>query len=347
MIYRTLPLLLLALVFGGCDLGGGKSDPPTVVFGWRSAGLVLPDADNTGGLHRLVNIGNHIFVMDAYTPGYMPGQAEDGKFYHWRVWQGNVGSDVWDSLPMPNGNTPSEWIVIGDFLYIGMKYTGEVWRYDPNGAQWAQIKLPTLPVSPQNWNFVLFLGSYQGELVVGEGAMGSNQSLFWMGGVKDTIGQSIAGTGVQMSYPQGRAVEFDGYLYGISEQFGVYRWKTGQAAWQLLESPRGRNDSMVVDPCALAAAVVGYTGALSCPETKVNTETEMVSAIGVHDGHLFVGYDSYQAGLWRMESDGSWTSVTPLQPKYEVRDAPRDIRVILSYQSRFFMAGVSGSSVMI
>jgi len=343
--YRFSPLVLCTLLMA-CDMGHGGSTPntETSVFGWRGTGLVLSDASNTGGLHRLTHVGNHIFAMDAYTP---PGNDTVMPF-RWRIWHGKVGSSHWDSLPMPNGNIPSEWTVIGDYLYIGAKYSGEVWRYDPPANQWRLIPIPNPAqgTSKSNWYDALMLGSFQGELVVGIAVMDTNTHYLWMGGVKDSIGHIIPGYGPRNNYPLDKIIEFNGYLYGIKEEDGLFRWKPGMTSWEHLPSPRGRNDSMTVDLCAAASTVAGYSGALSCPQTKANSEWEMSSAIGVHDGKLYVGYDSYSWGLYRMESDSKWTLMTPsvIYDSTKITEAPRDIRTIASINGRLYIAGVSYST---
>jgi hypothetical protein len=52
---------LLSLVFVACDSGsGGKVELEEPLFGWRSAGLEFPDAEGTGGAHKLIHVAHLI-----------------------------------------------------------------------------------------------------------------------------------------------------------------------------------------------------------------------------------------------------------------------------------------------
>ena len=112
-------------------------------------------------------------------------------------------------------------------------------------------------------------------------------------------------------------VEYGNALYGIHYQWGIFRYHVGDSAWEALPSARGTNDPTF----------------------------QRVSAIGVGNGRLFVGYDGLWEGLFRWD-EGSWTSMTPTPGDgTNKRETPRTIRVITSYQGRLMMAGNGGSEI--
>jgi len=310
---KYLSLIIVAI------LSGCASEMPTPVapeFGWRSAGLVLPDAYSTGGLHKMVNIGNDIFVMDAYTPKVKDQWNPPSRTNHWRIWKGRVGSMNWDTLPVPNGQCPKEWVVANGKLYVGTRYDGDVWEFDPKTNEWAKIPLPEKPGLPDSLYDVRSMTTYKGELVVGIDVNATSRHINWMGGIVDKVGRSIPGVnGVR---PLNDMLEFGDYLYGIDAQIGIYRYMAGAAAWESLPSARGRAKS---------------------------SQNEDVSALGVHGGHLYVGYANFEDGLFRWNGDGTWRNMTPRSDSLKYTEAPRDIRVITSYGGDLFMAGSASSSV--
>lgn len=286
------------------------------LYGWRSAGLVLRDADRTGGLHKLVNIGNTLFAMDAYLTD-SAGTKE--RPYRWRIWKTTTGSMQWEVLSVPTKGVPYLWATDGQYLYVGMRYTGDVLRYDPTLGNWKTIRLPDPPASEAGVWDVYTLGLFAGELVVGISPIDTNTSYCWIGGIRDSVGKKIPCVGRLKNIPLDQVLEYQGMLYGISSRHGVYRWALGADTWELLRSPRGRTDS---------------------------SELELVSAIGIHNGHLYVGYARNWDGIYRWNGDGTWTSMTPKPDDgRDIRETPRDVRVLTSYRGRLYMAGVAGSSV--
>ena len=309
----TATLLLLS-----CGLHSNNSDEPAApkAIGWRSAGLEFPNADDFndgGGAQRMAHVGEHLFVMDAFMPRWADPMVEPEKVHHWRLWQGKVGSMDWVLLPLPDGEVVNRILAWENTLVVGTKYTGRVFRFDPDKKEWSKMQIPPLPDNPENYGVVELLGLFKGQLVVGVLNYLSNQHIFWMS--NEEKGEILPG--IRGSAPLSDIIEHNGYIYGMRSQHGLFRWRPGMDSLEALPSPRGRT----------------RTG-----------EDEYISALGVHQGKLLAGYSDYEDGLFRMEDDGSWVSITPLHSSYPIRDAPRDIRVILSYQDRLFIAGVSGSS---
>jgi hypothetical protein len=312
---------MLVGALAGCMLVACASDTTTKapeLYGWRSAGLVLRDADRTGGLHKMVNIGNTLFVMDAYAPDSAP----KNRPYQWRIWKGDANTGAWSQLSMPQGQVPTNsWVVKGQELVVGMKYTGQVWCYSIVTGRWRRLSLPPLPESPDTLWELRSLGLYSGRLVVGVTTYGAAVHYTWLEGIgADTAGEIIPGIGAKKNWPLDYVQEFEGALYGISSQYGVFRWTPGADSWEQLPSPRGRTNA---------------------------DEDELVSAIGIHAGRLYVGYARNWDGIYRWNGDGTWTSVTPKPDDgRNIRETPRDVRVLTSYRGRLYMAGVAGSSVI-
>ena len=314
LMIATATLLLLS-----CGLHSNSPDEPAAPkpIGWRSVGLEFPNADDFndgGGAQRMAHVGEHLFVMDAFRPRWTDPAVQPEKVHHWRLWQGKVGSMDWVLLPLPDGEIVSRMVAWGNSLVVGSKYTGKLYLYRPEIKKWDSIKVPELPDNMEGKGEVAALGVYLNNLVVSIlSNLGNSQHIFWMTDGKEGVFiPKIRGI-----VPLTEFIEFDGYLYGRESHHGLYRWRPGMDSLEALPSPRGR--------------------------TRAG-EDEYISALGVHQGKLLAGYSDYGDGLYRMEDDGSWVSLTPTHSERPIREAPRDSRVILSYQDRLFIAGVSGSS---
>lgn len=322
-VMRTLVLTSATLfAFSGCDVGQSeKPEASEQLLGWRSAGLVIPTAQETGGVQRLAHVGEYLFAMDAYTPAQEGNVNQDtaAEPYKWRIWKGRVGSNKWDSLPMPNGNIPNEWVVIGENLYIGTKYSGEIWRYNPTTSTWRKLTF-SIKLAGQ---YSVQVDEYDGELFAGFWSKSSNKNFCWMGGISNISGEYIPCPGRLKNLPPDHALELKGILYGISAQFGIFKYTKGDTAWIRLPSPRGLvwNDD---DP--------------------TQQLPERVTSIAVHNGKIYLGYRN-DHGLYRIESDGSYTNMTPVGAgSLKLIESPSEIRTMLSYQKRLFFAGISGST---
>jgi hypothetical protein len=313
---RFVLLLSCCLTITSCGLFSStdSQEPSTPApVGWRSAGLEFADANaitNGGGAQRMVAVGEYLFVMDAFRPE-APLNVENPRPFQWRIWQGKVGSSQWKQIHIPDGESAQSLLSFENTLVVGTKYTGFVWQYFPETEEWEPVDVPLLQ---ERDGLVTVLGTYDGNLVVGiTSYVKTDDHIFWM--KQGDSGITIPG--IKAGSSPWEIVEFDGYLYGIQSQWGLFRWKPGMDTLEKLPSPRGK---------------------------VREAEDEYISTIGVHQGRLLVGYASYEDGLYRMEPDGSWISLTPMHSERPIRDAPRDIRVILSYQDRLIIAGASGSS---
>lgn len=301
-----------------------KSDKEESKLGWRSAGLELVDADETGGVHRMVNIEEDLFVMDAYIPKQDPYTNWDSIIepYKWRLWRGQVGSLKWDTISMPEGNTPNRFVVLDRVLYVGTKYSGQIWKFNPKENQWQKVSTPELAFE-DGTTYSVSLGSYKGELFASFASSKSNKNICWIGGVQDKKGNLVPCFGRLKNIPPDEVQEFGEYLYGISAQYGVYRYQFGDSIWARLPSPRG---------LAINAA------------DSINKPMEQVSALGIHKQKLYFGYKG-GLGLYRMEADGSYTDMTPIGGgASQLREADGDIQNILSYKGHLLYSGVTCST---
>ncbi|MEN9353302.1 MAG: hypothetical protein RL318_627, partial [Fibrobacterota bacterium] len=249
---RNLFLVLASLLgLAGCAQEAVGPVGPAAVFGWRSAGLVMKDADHFGGLHRMIKVGSSLFAMDAYSSD----SALDRRPSEWNIWE--LRNGVWVKLPMPDGVIPCRWTGQGNSLIVGTFYSGQVWKFDVETRNWSSVKIPSLPESPDTiWN-VRSIGLYSGQLFVGLEVYGSTEHYCWLGDAGTSSGNKIPCIGANKNFVPDYIQELDGYLYAISRQYGIFRWKTGDAAWEQLPSARGKT---------------------------IAKEEEFVSAIGIHHG---------------------------------------------------------------
>jgi hypothetical protein len=318
MIGLRIFLLMASIsVMLGCSWLGVTDAPESKTVGWRPAGLEFPDASNTGGAQRMIAVGDYLLVMDAYYPPFNIQDTTERR-YSWRLWQGKDGSDNWKQIQLPNGEIPNEMLSHEGRAIIGTKYTGRIYSYNPENMGFESIRPPSSYYELDSFKTVHSLGVYQDKLVVGMlRPSGTDQLFFWFNGAE---GIRIPGTSNSKKWPMDQVIEHQGFLYGIQNQAGVFRWKPGMEEQEQLPSPRGRTNP---------------------------NEDEFVSAITVHDDHIIVGYSTYQDGIYRLEDDDTWTNLTPLNSQGTTRDAPRDVRVLLSYKGRLFAAGVEGGALLV
>ena len=111
------------------------------------------------------------------------------------------------------------------------------------------------------------------------------------------------------------AYQLDGYLYAYQSEWGIARYREGDASWEKLPSARGRTDP---------------------------TEFEFLSAMSVVNGKLYVGYE-WNLGVFRWD-DGKWTSVTPKDAQQRM-ETSHTVKVIAGYRGRLFQAGSEGSGI--
>lgn len=193
------------------------------------------------------------------------------------------------------------------------------------------------------------MGTFENKLVMGVIAYGGYWSEFfsWIGDPFSGTGTFIPGISDSAKLPVNSVQEFEGALYGIHYTYGVFRYTPGASAWEQLSSPRGRAATTTVDPCAQASSALGGVVKASCSQTSANQEDEYVSIIGVHDGHLYLGYTDYQDGLYRWNGDGTWRRMTPVSDTLNLNEAPRDIRSFESYRGRMYMSGTQYSTPLL
>lgn len=311
---RSLCLAWLLVSLGCAD----KVSEPQIAPGWRSAGLILPDADKVGngggGLHRMTHVGPFLFAMDAYMPANAPASRQS----QWRIWQGKAGSSQWLQLKMPEGEIPNAWYASDNKLYIGTKYSGRVLVYTPSTTQWDSLKFGLDSLYQDSLPRIESMAKFKGKLFVSIAQDYSAKHFCWLGSFDGIESQRVPCATEKKNLPLASMIEFGDALYGIRSQFGIYRYHEGDSAWETLPSARGR----------------------TLPE-----QDEGVSAIGVANGKLYVGYEGYWEGLFRWD-EGTWTSMTPTPGDgTNKRETPQTIRVITSYQGRLMMAGGGGSEI--
>ncbi len=294
----------MALALGSC---ADKVVAPTPVVGWRSAGLELPDAEKTGGVHRITHIGSTLFAMDAYSED----SGLSGKKFRWRMWQGRVGSTQWSQLPMPGGEIPNRWVVIGDELFVGAKFSPNVYAYRPSAFTWRRLDLAPGKSDGGQWSVDL-LAAWKGRLVVGVLDGMSNNHYSWVGSGDRQNPSWVLPRGIRGTVPPDQALDIGGTLYGIRPQMGIFRFRESDSTWEALPSARGKTDPQ---------------------------EDEGVSAIGEFEGKLVVGYEGFWDGLFRWEG-ANWISMTPPSlDSAKLKETPKTIRAILEYRGTLFMAG--------
>lgn len=308
---RSICAVVLATLLAACA-DSANSEPAQA--GWRSAGLELPDAEKTGGLHRLVNIGNTLFAMDAYTPANAPASRP----YQWRIWTGVAGTNSWRQLPLPNGEVPNTWVVTGSKLIVGTKYTARVYVFDPALANWQLLNTPVPPGTPDSLPYVEGLGVLGNKIAVGISMNVTNRNYCFLKTDNDTGWTNIPCLTSTKNLPWNFSATIGDTLYGISAQFGVYRYHEGDSLWDSL-------------PMVIAANDPAW---------------QNLSAAAVIDGKLYVGTRGWWDGLFRWD-DGYWTSMTPTPGDgTNKRETMKSIFVIASYRGRILIAGNEGGSLV-
>lgn len=349
-----LVLSLLALL--ACADKSNNAD--NAVAGWRSAGLSLPDAENTGGVHELAAVGDVLFALDCYTT---PRDSNGIRHREWRLWSSKVGSDDWSILPFVHDScSPEEIHVFQGSLYASsicktsvdttlVKYEG-LWQYSIVDKKWNQALKLGQGLMPKNGTSLGIgaIGDYKGALVVFVGN-GQKEYVCWMGGGDSKQEKIIPCPGNAKNIFRMEIRELNGALYGISEPYGVFRYTEGAAAWDSLPSARGRKETMTVDICKDAAGLLGVNSNVNCSQEVPAGLDEGVASITVHDSHIIVGY-KFNAlndrGLFRLNDDDTWTSLTPnymYQDTVTISDAMETTEALLSYKGWLIAGGYFSS----
>ncbi|MCB9497694.1 MAG: hypothetical protein H6686_12480 [Fibrobacteria bacterium] len=262
----------------------------------------------------MVNIGNTLFAMDAYSPSNAP----ESRPNQWRIWRGEAGSNSWRQIPLPNGDIPNEWIVIGSKLIVGTKYTARIYSYDPSEGEWQQLITPVPPGDPDSLPFVEGLGRLGNMLAVGVGMNVTNRNYCFLKSPDDSGWVDIPCVGSEKRIPWDFSATIGDTLYGISAQFGVFRYREGDSLWDSLP--------MVI------------------PESNPNFQN--LSAAAAIDGKLYVGTRGWWEGLFRWDDD-HWTSMTPTPGDgSNKRETTKSIYVIATYRDRLFFTGDEGGSIV-
>ena len=311
---RSVFQLTCLVAFGSLVLACAedKTVTPEPKFGWRSAGLVLPDADQTGGLRRLVNIGNTLFAMDSYEPGTGPASRPR----KWRIWKGSVGSDRWELLPLPNGEIPSAFGVFGDSLIVGTQYVANLYLLSSDGKTWLKQTMPSLPSGDDSLPRISAIGEINKRLAISiVFSLGVNHRCLVQSSEVDTFARiPCMGSGKRAPfYSIGREGE---YSYGYQSEWGVARYRIGDSIWETLPSPRGKTDP---------------------------SEFEFLSTLSSINGKIYVGYEKWSDGIFRWD-DGVWTSMTPMDAQKR-RETSKTVHVIAGYRGRLFQGGQDGSGI--
>jgi hypothetical protein len=308
--WRKLSLALGFLFLSGCASEMTAADS---TFGWRGTGLSFPNAKKTGGVHKVIAVGNTLFAMDAFTPDSAP----ESRPNQWRIWKGRVGSLQWEQLPLPEGDVPQSWATDGNDLFVGSKYTGKVFRYSLSNQNWMRLVIPDRRETTDSLNPVEAMHWFDGKLFVSVAKNKTGKHFCWLADPSGDSGTSAPCLGISKRIPIGSMVHINDEIYAINYQFGTYRYHPGDSAWVMLPSAWAPN---------------------------VEKQLEMVSALGVHNGKIHIGHDGWWQGIYRWDDD-HWTSLCPKSTDGKDRDEAAQTQYALeSFKGRLIAAGSMGAA---
>lgn len=303
-------LLLLGFLLSGCASELTAADS---ALGWRSTGLSFPNAKKTGGVHKVIAVGNTLFAMDAFTPDSAPAS----RLNQWRLWKGRVGSLQWEQLTLPEGDIPQSWATDGSDLFVGTKYSGRLWSYSLGTMTWTKLALPLMPSVNDSQPYVHSIAVGDGQLFAGIGMNATSGSYCVSGEISGSLHQ-VPCVGVNRNITLDKLRFLDGNLYGIQYQFGVFRFNVNAGTWDTLPSAWGPQG--------------------------VKKDMEMVSALGVHNGKIHVGFDGWWQGIFRWDDD-HWTSLCPTSTDGKERvESAQTNYAIESFKGRLITAGSMGAA---
>lgn len=304
--------LMSAALLVAC--GDDPASPPQAqpVFGWRSAGLMLPDASDSGGIRSLLAIGNTLFAMDAHgNPDWSIPKSRQ-----WRMWKGQVGSDKWVQLKLPNGDVPGEWGIVAGRLVVGTSDAANVYAYDIANGTWMSFIIRSADIAGGDTTpTVSAVGEYQRKVVVSIKVNKSAEHRCFMQNGSDTLSR-IPCMRANRKMPFYAGAEYKGAFYAYHSEWGVHRYHLGDSTWDSLPSPRSKTDP---------------------------TEWEFLSALNLVDGKIYVGYERWSDGVFRWDDD-HWTSMTP-KDSLGRRETSETVKIIAGHRGRLFQGGMGGSAI--
>jgi hypothetical protein len=312
LICRRFLFLVLVSLFGlaGCASEMTAADS---TFGWRGTGLSFPNAKKTGGVHKVIAVGNTLFAMDAFTPDSAP----ESRPNQWRIWKGRVGSLQWEQLPLPEGDVPQSWATDGNDLCVGSKYTGRVYSYRISSGIWKSYKLPDRRSARDSFSDVDAMISFDGKLFSSIELNITGGHFCWITDLATDSGSFAPCLTTDKRGPIHKLVRVGSELFATNYQFGTYRYHPGDSAWVMLPSAWAPN---------------------------VEKQLEMVSALGVHNGKIHIGHDGWWQGIYRWDDD-HWTSLCPKSTDGKDRDEAAQTQYALeSFKGRLIAAGSMGAA---
>lgn len=225
-------------------------------FGWQKDNFA-PVKDNPfyGGICSIQNIDN-LLILDDDNFSYVQGMSTrwDGVFPMPRLFISKIGSYVWDTLPnprfvdssyirdtLPNPGLINTFYANKSGLYVGLKLSAQVLKYDFANKTWKDLHAMTLDSG--NVFTVYGIASYKNKLVVSIAGYETDKEKYEHDEIRVAIKlQSDSGWvditppyDASLQYPLHfyKAIELNGALYATTAYTGVWKY---DGTWTKLPS---------------------------------------------------------------------------------------------------------------
>ncbi len=276
---RGLGFLFLGILVA-CSSNGElsqKRDSST----WNSAGLSVDyaDAENIGtGIETVTSVGDYLFARN--------DRRIEGK-RRYQLFQGKVGSLLWQELELPDGDVPNVLFADSGRLYVGTFFSAggaRLWIFDPERAIWTNREIPVVderfPVSDSAYG-IDGIAKFRGRLVLSfsHGMSGERNPLYF---------ESDDGSwnNWNRGFPAGesflRAEEWNGSLFAMTYGNGIYRFDLSDTAWHPVSAPT-----------------------VSCENGAWNDSSMLARDAAIVEDGLLVGYANLE-GVFSLSSQGTW-----------------------------------------
>ncbi|GHV16138.1 hypothetical protein AGMMS49938_15810 [Fibrobacterales bacterium] len=315
------------LHFGSSDDDWGENKKPSKTY-WKSAGLIAPaDRNKLGtGFKEIEHIGNRLFVMDARI------RAEYSHYHNHRIYTSIIGTNVWDTLKVPNGVAPYNMKASEEGLFVGTYWTGEMWLYKPNTEEWINLNAPKPPISGNSGLNIYAIAQHNGNLIISTAGYDSATAIAnvyllqkdssWLNISPPYDPMPFDSAKMDVPFHFFKSAEWRGNLFAITYYYGV--WMYDGISWRHIPNPPAPEWS-----------TRNYTGG-----------ARKARSITVHKDRLYVG-QYYFSGIHALQDNLSeWVAVDSIRVDYPDTDSayiatitPQHVWSLASDGENLFAAG--------
>jgi hypothetical protein len=287
----------VGLLLSSCTGSPTTPKPSGPVAGWHDAGLLLSEADQqAGGVQYLAVVGSRLIA------GTTTG----------RLFIGTQGSQAWDTLPVPGGDSVY-WVTSKDSsVYVGTRTPGKGWRLDFPDRTWTNLGLPS-----SGSVYVDYIVPWGKGLLAGTFDVNTAKVQIFTGN-KDLWNSSVSGFNTSGDDAT-MALSLDSVVYATTYHTGLWRRSSSDTAWNRVPDP--------VVPILQANGQYS-PGTLDKPRS-----------LAWYHGQLWVGYLIWKQIVRGSGLDSVWSPTGLDTGAFPGHVLPKDILTLFVWKDRLFAGG--------